>query len=70
MRSRTTVSNVQYSNVTDKDGFAAEVKIGVAFGIDLSLETSDSKATEATYLDIPGQDGTGPPVSFDDCLQK
>jgi hypothetical protein len=65
-----TVSNVQYSNVTDKDGFAAEVKIGVAFGIDLSLETSDSKATEATYLDIPGQDGTRPPVNFDDCLQK
>jgi hypothetical protein len=51
-----TVSNVQYSNVTDKDGFAAEVKIGVAFGIDLSLETSDSKATDTTYLDIPGQE--------------
>jgi hypothetical protein len=65
-----TVSNVQYSNVTDKDGFAAEVKIGVAFGIDLSLETSDSKATDATYLDVPGHDGTRPRVAFEECLQK
>jgi hypothetical protein len=40
--------------VTDKTGFAAEIKLGVAFGIDLSLETTDSRAGDATYLDVPG----------------
>lgn len=47
------VSNVEYANVSDKKGFAAEVKLGVAFGIDLSLETSDSSATNASYLEVP-----------------
>src|SRR5215211_5217826 len=51
MYTNATVSNVQYSNVSDKQGFAAEVKIGVAFGVDFSLETTDSRATDATYLD-------------------
>jgi hypothetical protein len=62
------VSNVEYANVSDKQGFAAEVKLGVAFGIDLSLETSDSKATDATYLDIPTPEGTRPPVDFPECV--
>jgi hypothetical protein len=70
MYANATVSNVEYSNVTDKQGFAAEVKIGVAFGIDLSLETTDSRATDATYLDVPGQDGTRVPVQFDDCIAE
>ena len=48
----------QYDNVSDKTGFAAEVKLGVAFGIDLSLETTDSRAVDATYLDVPGTNGT------------
>ncbi len=70
MYTNATVSNVEYSNVTDKQGFAAEVKIGVAFGIDLSLETTDSRATDATYLDVPGQQSTRLPVAFDDCIAK
>lgn len=62
-----TVSNVQYDDVSDKTGFAAEVKLGVAFGIDLSLETTESSAADATYLDVPGGDGIRPPVDFPEC---
>lgn len=62
-----TVSNVQYDNVSDKAGFAAEVKLGVAFGVDFSLETTESRATDATYLDAPGADGVRRPVDFPEC---
>ena len=65
-----TVSNVEYKNVSDKTGFAAEVKLGVALGIDLSLETADSTAVDATYLDTPGTDGVRPPVTFSECLAQ
>ena len=64
------VSNVEYANVTDKTGFAAEVKLGVSFGVDLSLETTDSKATDATYLDVPSADQTRPPVAFPECVGR
>ena len=37
---------------------------GVAFGIDLSLETTDSQAVDATNLDVPGTNGTRAPVDF------
>ena len=67
MYTNATVSNVQYDNVSDKTGFAAEVKLGLAFGIDLSLETTDSTAVDATYLDVPGADGIRPPVDFPAC---
>ena len=67
MYTNATVSNVQYDNVSDKTGFAAEVKLGVAFGIDLSLETTDSRAVDATYLDVPGATGTRAPVDFPEC---
>jgi hypothetical protein len=67
MYTNATVSNVEYDNVTDKSGFAAEVKLGVAFGIDLSLETTDSRAVDATYLDVPGNNGTRGPVDFPEC---
>jgi len=67
MYANATVSNVQYDNVSDKTGFAAEVKVGVAFGIDLSLETTDSRAVDASYLDVPGSNGTRPPVDFPEC---
>ena len=50
MYTNATVSNVEYANVTDKTGFALEVKIGVAFGVDFNLETTDSEAEDATYL--------------------
>jgi uncharacterized protein YndB with AHSA1/START domain len=67
MYTNATVSNVQYDNVSDKTGFAAEVKLGIAFGIDLSLETTDSRAVDATYLDVPGTNGTRAPVDFPEC---
>jgi len=64
-----TVSNVQYDNVSDKTGFAAEVKLGIALGVDLSLETNDSKAAAATYLDAAsGAVGTRSPVDFPECV--
>jgi hypothetical protein len=70
MYTNATVSNVQYDNVADKTGFAAEVKIGVAFGVDLSLETTDSRAVDATYLDVPGSNGTRAPVDFPECKAR
>ncbi len=68
MYTNATVSNVEYSNVSDKTGFAAEVKVGVAFGVDFSLETSETKAQAAAYLGAPGTDGIRPPVDFPDCV--
>lgn len=66
-----TVSNVEYDNVSDKQGFAAEVKLGIALGVDFSLETTDSKAVAATYLGAPADGGgTRAPVDFADCLAK
>ena len=71
MYTNSTVSNVQYDNVSDKTGFAAEVKLGIAFGVDFSLETNDSKATAATYLDAAsGGSGTRSPVDFPECVSK
>jgi hypothetical protein len=67
MYTNATVSNVQYDNVSDKTGFAAEVKLGVGFGIDVSLETTDSRAVDATYLGVPGSNGTRAPVDFPEC---
>jgi hypothetical protein len=68
MFTNATVSNVQYDKVSDKTGFAAEVKLGVAFGVDFSLETDDTKAAAATYLGVPGSDGTRSPVDFPECV--
>ena len=68
MYTNATVSNVQYANVSDKTGFAAEVKIGVAFGVDFILETTDSQSEAATYLGVPGMDGVRPPVDFPECV--
>ncbi|SEP70175.1 hypothetical protein [Microlunatus flavus] len=71
MYTNATVSNVQYDNVSDKQGFAAEVKVGIALGVDFSLETSDSKAVDATYLGAPAEGGTTrAPVDFPECLAK
>lgn len=60
MYTNATVSNVEYANVTDKTGFAAEVKLGVAFGVDFSYESTESNASDATYLDVAGADGVRP----------
>ena len=68
MYTNATVSNVEYSNVSDKTGFAAEVKVGVAFGVDFSLETSETRAESASYLGVPGSDGVRSPVDFPECV--
>ena len=68
MFTNATVSNVQYDKVSDKTGFAAEVKLGVAFGVDFSLETDDSSAAAASYLGVPGSGGTRAPVDFPECV--
>ncbi|MFC7624042.1 hypothetical protein [Microlunatus sp. GCM10028923] len=70
MYTNATVSNVQYDNVIDKTGFAAEVKLGVAFGVDFSLETENSRSVEANYLDKAGPDGLRQPVEFKECVAK
>ncbi|WP_152361743.1 hypothetical protein [Microlunatus speluncae] len=70
MYTNATVSNVEYDNVIDKTGFAAEVKIGIAFGVDFSLETEDSRAVDATYLGTPASDGFRTPVTFKECIAK
>jgi hypothetical protein len=70
MYTNATVSNVQYNNVVDKTGFAAEVRVGIALGVDFSLETEDSRAVDATYLGTPGSDGDRPPVMFPECIAK
>ncbi len=70
MYTNATVSNVEYDNVIDKTGFAAEVKLGIAFGVDFSLETEDSRAVDATYLGTPGSDGFRAPVEFKECIAK
>lgn len=70
MYTNATVSNVQYENVIDKTGFAAEVKVGVAFGVDFSLETEESRATRASYLGTSGPDGIRYPVDFPECVAR
>ncbi|GAB3761804.1 hypothetical protein GCM10028864_51930 [Microlunatus parietis] len=70
MYTNATVSNVQYDNVTDRTGFAAEVKVGVAFGVDFSLETAESRATRASYLGTSGPDGIRYPIDFRECVAR
>jgi hypothetical protein len=36
--------------------------------VDFSLETDDSLAAAATYLGVPGSDGTRAPVDFPECV--
>ncbi|QDP96610.1 hypothetical protein FOE78_12435 [Microlunatus elymi] len=61
-------SEVSYDQITDKEGFAAEVKLGVALGVDFSLTTQDNKAVKASYLDAPDSSGVRTPVDFPECL--
>lgn len=68
--SKAQVSNVEYDHVTDSTGFAAEVKIGVALGVDFSLTTDETSATDASYLDAPDADGLRQPVDFEECIAK
>ncbi|MBO0810947.1 MAG: hypothetical protein J2P23_02755 [Microlunatus sp.] len=64
------VSQVDYNQVTDTEGFAAEVKLGVEFGIDLSYTDDKTTAVNADYLGAPDNSGVRQPVNFPECLGK
>ena len=64
-----TSSTVNYDHVTDKQRFALNVKFGLAFGIDISSESSQTSATRATYLGAPAADGIRPDLDFLDCVR-
>lgn len=69
MHNEATSSSVAYDKVTDVQGFALNVKFGLAFGADFTMESSDTKATEAAYLGAPRPDGTRPVIPFEACVQ-
>jgi len=64
-----TSSTIAYDHVTDAQGFALNVKFGLAFGADFSMESSETTATEAVYLGAPQPDGTRPPIDFTECVE-
>ncbi|MGE9809220.1 hypothetical protein [Janibacter sp. G1551] len=63
-----TSSSIAYDHVTDVAGFALNVKFGMAFGVDFSMENSETTATEATYLGAPRADGTRPVLDYTECV--
>jgi hypothetical protein len=68
LHNHATSSTIAYDKVTDVAGFALNVKFGLAFGVDFSMENSDTTATEATYLGAPRPDGTRPVIDFSECV--
>lgn len=68
LHNKATSSTIAYDNVTDVKEFALNVKLGVALGVDLSIENSESTATEATYLGAPRPDGTRPVLDYTECV--
>lgn len=68
MHNNATSSTIAYDNVTDVQGFALNVKFGLAFGVDFSMESSETTATEATYLGAPRPDGTRPVLDYTECV--
>lgn len=68
MHNNATSSTIAYDNVTDVEGFALNVKFGLAFGVDFSKESSETTATEATYLGAPRPDGTRPVLDYTECV--
>ena len=64
------VSNVVYKvDTKNQQDFSAEVKIGVAFGVEFSSSTKDTYATDASYLDA-GDGGERPAVDFPECIAR
>lgn len=64
------ISQVDYDQVTDTEGFAAEVKLGVEFGVDFSSTDDTSTAVNASYFGAPDDSGVRQPVPFPECLGK
>ena len=64
------VSNVVYKvDAKDQKNFSAEVKVGVAFGVEFSSSTKDTYATDASYLDA-ADGGERPAVDFGECIAR
>ena len=63
-----TSSTIAYDQVSDVAGFALNVKFGLAFGVDFSMESSQTSASEATYLGAPRPDGTRPVIDYSECV--
>lgn len=68
LHNNATSSTIAYDKVTDVAGFALNVKFGLAFGADFSMESSDTTASEATYLGAPRPDGTRPVIDYTQCV--
>lgn len=64
------ISQVDYDKVTDTEGFAAEIKLGVEFGIDVSMTDDQSTAVNANYFGAPDGSGVRQPLPFPECLGK
>ena len=69
MHNNATSSTVAYDQVTDAQGFALNVKFGLAFGADFTMESEETTATEAAYLGAPQPDGTRPAVPYEACVE-
>lgn len=67
MYSQATVSQAEYSGVTDVEEFGAEVNLGMKFGFSVSHEESTSQATDATFLGAPQADGTRALLDYAEC---
>lgn len=68
LHNNATSSTIAYDHVSDVEGFALNVKFGLAFGVDFSMENSETTATEATYLGAPRPDGTRPVLDYTECV--
>lgn len=62
-------STIAYDHVTDKLGFALNVKFGLAFGVDFSTQSDETTAVAATYLGPPGADGVRPHLDYTACVK-
>ncbi|NHA69449.1 hypothetical protein [Phycicoccus flavus] len=69
MHTDATSSSVAYDKVSDVQAFALNVKFGLAFGADFTMESNETTATEATYLGAPQPDGTRPVIPYEACVQ-
>ena len=69
LHNNATSSSVAYDHVTDAQGFALNVKFGLAFGADFTMQSDETTATEATYLGAPQPDGTRPILDFSECVK-
>lgn len=69
MHDKALSSTIAYDHVTDKAGFALNVKFGLAFGVDFSMQNDETTAVAATYLGPPGADGVRPDLDYTACVK-